>query len=149
MELSTWSPTGKRPKPPPLWLVTNGDVTVGPINTTLLVRGVVDGRIWDGFYVRDTRTQAWRPVHEVREVRSVNERLYRRHLPLAPRDANSLEALMMLTEDPREVLSLFYLDGLSLAEVSQVLAIPVGTVKSRLHRARHLLRQHVTGDFHD
>ena len=40
----------------------------------------------------------------------------------------------------REVLVLFYLKEMSLQELSQVLAIPVGTVKSRLHRARALLR---------
>lgn len=43
----------------------------------------------------------------------------------------------------REVLTLFYLDDLSLAELSQVLGVPVGTVKSRLFRARNLLRQHL------
>ena len=47
-------------------------------------------------------------------------------------------ARMPLTE--REVLTLFYLRELSLDEVAQVLSIPVGTVKSRLFRARKLLR---------
>jgi RNA polymerase sigma factor (sigma-70 family) len=41
----------------------------------------------------------------------------------------------------REVLVLFYLDELGLAEMADVLAIPVGTVKSRLFRARRNLRQ--------
>lgn len=41
----------------------------------------------------------------------------------------------------REVLTLFYLKELSLADVAGVLAVPVGTVKSRLHRARHMLRR--------
>jgi len=41
----------------------------------------------------------------------------------------------------REALVLFYLDELSLAEMAEVLQVPVGTVKSRLHRARGLLRQ--------
>ena len=40
----------------------------------------------------------------------------------------------------REVLVLFYLDELSLAELADVLAIPVGTAKSRLFRARRILR---------
>jgi RNA polymerase sigma factor (sigma-70 family) len=43
----------------------------------------------------------------------------------------------------REVLTLFYLQELSLAEVSEVLGVPVGTVKSRLFRARQLLRREV------
>jgi len=41
----------------------------------------------------------------------------------------------------REVLVLFYLDELSLAELADVLAIPIGTAKSRLFRARRSLRQ--------
>lgn len=43
----------------------------------------------------------------------------------------------------REVLTLFYLEDLSLAEVATALGIPVGTVKSRLFRARTLLRHHL------
>lgn len=40
----------------------------------------------------------------------------------------------------REVLVLFYLDDLSLADIAAALRIPAGTVKSRLFRARALLR---------
>jgi RNA polymerase sigma-70 factor (ECF subfamily) len=40
----------------------------------------------------------------------------------------------------REVLVLYYLQDLALDECAQVLGIPVGTVKSRLFRARRLLR---------
>lgn len=40
----------------------------------------------------------------------------------------------------REVLALFYLHDLALEECAQVLEIPLGTVKSRLFRARRLLR---------
>jgi RNA polymerase sigma factor (sigma-70 family) len=49
----------------------------------------------------------------------------------------------------REVLTLFYLQELSLEEMAEVLGIPLGTVKSRLFRARQLLRRELaqTGEF--
>jgi RNA polymerase sigma factor (sigma-70 family) len=54
------------------------------------------------------------------------------------------DGLARLPMVEREVLTLFYLQELSLAEVSDVLGIPLGTVKSRLFRARQLLRQELT-----
>ena len=46
-----------------------------------------------------------------------------------------------LSEEHREVLLLRFVDGLSLAEVSKAMNIPLGTVKSRLHYALDLLRK--------
>jgi RNA polymerase sigma factor (sigma-70 family) len=43
----------------------------------------------------------------------------------------------------REVVVLFYFDGLSLNEIADIAGVPIGTVKSRLHRARRTLRQHL------
>ncbi len=40
----------------------------------------------------------------------------------------------------REVLILFHLQDLSLGGCAEVLGVPTGTVKSRLHRARRMLR---------
>ncbi len=50
------------------------------------------------------------------------------------------EELNRLPVVEREALTLFYLRELSLAEVASVLEVPVGTVKSRLFRARRMLR---------
>lgn len=56
-------------------------------------------------------------------------------------DWTNLEShLDKLAMAEREVLVLFYLKQLSLQQLSSVLSIPVGTVKSRLHRARRQLR---------
>ncbi|MFB8777946.1 RNA polymerase sigma factor [Streptomyces broussonetiae] len=43
----------------------------------------------------------------------------------------------------REVLILFHLEDLPLAACAEVLGVPAGTVKSRLHRARRTLRHHL------
>ncbi|MEU9337318.1 sigma-70 family RNA polymerase sigma factor [Streptomyces sp. NPDC048290] len=44
----------------------------------------------------------------------------------------------------REVLILFHLEDMPLASCAEVLGVPSGTVKSRLHRARRMLRNHLT-----
>ncbi|MGH8638604.1 MAG: RNA polymerase sigma factor [Burkholderiales bacterium] len=61
------------------------------------------------------------------------------------------EALGLMQEElaelplvEREVLVLFYLEELTLGELADVLEIPTGTIKSRLFRARRLLRDQLT-----
>jgi len=56
------------------------------------------------------------------------------------------DALMKLGDDQREVLLLVVLEGLSYREVSDVLDIPMGTVMSRLARARETLRRETDGE---
>ena len=60
-----------RPQPPPLWFVTNGDLTVGPVVTDLLMRGVEFGRVPDYCQVRAFRG-AWRALTSVREIAAMN-----------------------------------------------------------------------------
>lgn len=51
------------------------------------------------------------------------------------------EALARLNEEHREAVFLVYYQGFSVAEAAAVLGIPPGTVKSRLHYARHRLQE--------
>ena len=50
------------------------------------------------------------------------------------------EAILKLSDDHRETILLRWYDQLSYEEISQVLQIPVGTVRSRLHHALGKLR---------
>jgi RNA polymerase sigma-70 factor (ECF subfamily) len=54
--------------------------------------------------------------------------------------AELTKAVAQLSQRQREVLALLFLNELSQAEIAQVLAIPIGTVKSRLSSARHALK---------
>jgi RNA polymerase sigma-70 factor (ECF subfamily) len=51
------------------------------------------------------------------------------------------DALLNLSEDHREILLLVGVEGMTYEDVSQVLDIPLGTVRSRLARARTALRE--------
>jgi len=50
-------------------------------------------------------------------------------------------ALQMLPEAQREVVILIGLEGMDYKQVAAVLEIPLGTVRSRLHRGRESLRR--------
>ncbi len=50
-------------------------------------------------------------------------------------------AFERLSPDDRTILVLHHLEGRSLDEIAQILAIPVGTAKSRLYAARQSLER--------
>lgn len=52
-----------------------------------------------------------------------------------------LEAIRRLPADYREAAALYFTEDFSYEEIAEVLNIPVGTVRSRLHRARRLLQR--------
>nr|WP_295106915.1 sigma-70 family RNA polymerase sigma factor [uncultured Caulobacter sp.] len=56
-----------------------------------------------------------------------------------------LAALDRLPEDQRAVVLLISIEDLSYAEAARVLGVPVGTVMSRLSRARQRLREDLAG----
>ena len=55
-------------------------------------------------------------------------------------------ALQHLSSEHRAVLVLYDLNGFSYEEVGSMLGIPVGTVKSRLNRARHALKEELVSE---
>jgi RNA polymerase sigma-70 factor (ECF subfamily) len=52
-------------------------------------------------------------------------------------------AVAALPEGQRQTVTLVDLEGFSYAEVAEILDVPVGTVMSRLCRARRLLKEHL------
>jgi RNA polymerase sigma-70 factor (ECF subfamily) len=58
-------------------------------------------------------------------------------------DADVEAALQSLSEIFAEVIELVDIDGLSYSEAAEVLGVPIGTVMSRLHRARKKIREHL------
>jgi RNA polymerase sigma factor (sigma-70 family) len=54
-------------------------------------------------------------------------------------------ALNSLDVDFKTVIILCDLEGFKYEEIAEILDIPVGTVRSRLHRARHLLKEKLAG----
>ena len=58
-------------------------------------------------------------------------------------------ALERLSQPHREVLTLRFMEDLSLAEIAEIVGCELGTVKSRLHYAKSSLREQMEGYFHD
>jgi RNA polymerase sigma-70 factor, ECF subfamily len=55
-------------------------------------------------------------------------------------------ALALLVEDQRAALLLVVLEGLSYREVAEVQGVPIGTVMSRLARARAQIKSYLNGE---
>ena len=66
-------------------------------------------------------------------------------LELRERDAIIQGALNALADDHRAVVVMKEYDGLRYEEIAATLGVPVGTVRSRLHRARLELRDRLQG----
>ena len=52
------------------------------------------------------------------------------------------KALQLLESEERNIIDLYYNDAMSVNNISQILAIPEGTVKSRLYTIRKKLEKH-------
>jgi len=88
------------------------------------------------------RSRRRRGVREIPSAQVADAALAERSSGATPgeRDAAILRtALRRLTHDQRSLLALHHLEGRPVAELAEILGVPTGTVKSRLHAARQAL----------
>lgn len=68
-------------------------------------------------------------------------------------DEDSLHKLQSLISelnpDQQALIALHDIEGHSLSELSEIMDLPLGTLKSRLHRARSTLREQITENYQD
>ncbi len=108
---------------------------------------------------REVAVNAARMTHRARRRRGVREIASSRigGLPeragvssAADADARTLDsALRRLPVEQRSLLVLHHLEGHPLAELAEILEIPVGTAKSRLHTARQALQAAIDAEAAD
>lgn len=93
--------------------------------------------------------------HESRQVRipdwdGLPDKAPMPHEEAARRDQQGLlrktlaEALEQLTQAQRQAVVLFHQQGLTVRQAAEVMDVPVGTVKSHLHRGRAAMRKYLT-----
>lgn len=131
---------------------------------------------WD--LLQETWLKVFRSLHSIRDPRTLPAFLYTtaRNTAISRLRLRTLEALPPDREDApghdcafiafddaeqvhhaldqlplpqREILTLYFLEDLSLEELSQILKVPVGTVKSRLHYAKQSIRKILLQGNHD
>jgi len=112
---------------------------------------------WRGFHrlMPDSNTRAWLFRILVNSFHAQGRRLNARpvEVPIAegaetpaPRQADATDAIEMgralgeLSVEHRAVLLLGAVEGFTIYEISEILAVPAGTVMSRMSRAREALR---------
>ncbi|MEJ2128003.1 MAG: RNA polymerase sigma factor [Woeseiaceae bacterium] len=111
-------------------------------------------RVMYNHFIDEKRRYARRRLHTVEEGQLAGEGL--QNLPGGDNpvvDNERLErmkqldkALQQLSDEHRIVVLLHDTEGYKLAEIEELTGVPVGTVKSRLHRARARLREILVAD---
>lgn len=94
-----------------------------------------------------TRIAARELKSRLRE-RDTRAEIARQHAEPGTEPTDLRSEIAALPSGQRTVLELFYLEGLSVAEVATALTIPLGTAKTRLMHARNHLRALLEGEEH-
>lgn len=104
-----------------------------------------------GFRVWAYKTVRWRVTDQARRQKMDNVLIHEdvESIPQASEFATRDQLgrhLDQLPEKEKNALVLFYLDGLQIQEIAAIEQVPVGTVKSRLSRARDRMRETMAGE---
>jgi RNA polymerase sigma-70 factor (ECF subfamily) len=89
------------------------------------------------------RNTLWLDDVDESEAASAHHETPERLLLMQETATSVVEALAALPLPYREMILLCEVEELSYKEVAQVLSVPIGTVMSRLSRARRILREHL------
>jgi RNA polymerase sigma-70 factor (ECF subfamily) len=94
-------------------------------------------------YTHVKRSHRWlRPLEEVTEwLAGVKRNAFPAAMEMEDDWHLVQQALGSLPLPQRIVVVLYYIDGLSLQEIAEILDVPAGTVKSRLHYGREALKK--------
>lgn len=95
------------------------------------------------------RKYAWRqritgqpvPMEEVPLEIPSKEPSMEQHIIFAEQKKQIRQAVLELPDKYRIVVVLFYMEDMKLSEISGLLGLPQGTVKSRLHKAKKILEK--------
>lgn len=117
-----------------------------------IVRGLTrlaDTNAFAAWAYRITSRRCAKLIGRVVRERRTSEALRSDEDQVAAPEPDSLrlrQAIDTLPPEQRGAIALFYLEDMSVAEVAVALAVPAGTVKTRLMHARHKLRAALEGD---
>ncbi|HZD56481.1 MAG TPA: sigma-70 family RNA polymerase sigma factor [Anaerolineales bacterium] len=91
------------------------------------------------------RRKRWfSPLEDIAEWLSGNKKQTPHHLAELDEESQQVrQAISTLPLRQRVVIVLYYINDLSLLEISEILEVPEGTVKSRLHYGRQALKKHL------
>ncbi len=94
-------------------------------------------------YTYVKRSHRWfRPIEEVTEwLSSMKRNAFPAAAEMNDEWHQVQQAISSLPITQRIVVVLYYIDGLSLQEIAEILDVPTGTVKSRLHYGRESLKR--------
>jgi RNA polymerase sigma-70 factor, ECF subfamily len=102
--------------------------------------------LFNAFYAQGRKARGAPPVTSIEEPKL--EAVSRGSTQISLVEAAAVSrALQQLSEDHRAILLLGVVEGFTCREMAEILALPIGTVMSRISRARQALRDRLSPDF--